>query len=123
VDKPGVTKWFTESIFSSLADKIYSNLPYYNVEVFDTFAGDGTQLKLFKARYGAKCIGYSTTEEGAEQFQEWHKLIMKETQPEAVPRTNKIKIEREKVIYEIDEVLARFLVDGFVPGRCSGCPG
>jgi|GEM_PF-2063922 len=121
VDRSGPTKWFVESICGAIVDNIYNNLPYYPVEALEVSAVDGRSVKLFKAPYGARCVGYATTRAGALRFQEWHWQVLNGSSSDGVARIKEYKADREKLTREMDEILAKLVVDGKVAGSCSGC--
>jgi site-specific recombinase XerD len=121
LNRPGHTKWFTESIWASLIDNIHDNLLYYPVEPLEVKDDLGRPSSLHQAKYGARCIGYAVSKLGAERYQERHKQTMLGFRSEEVSRIKELKLEREKVVREIDEVIAKFVVDVYVPGKCNGC--
>lgn len=107
----GPSTWFSDSIWAAVLDGRYRTLDY-NVEPIDN--------GLFKALYGATFIGLTITKEEGEQYGEWHKKLMaKSGRSRTVKAINQLKKERESVTKGIREVLAKFVVDKHVPGKCN----
>ena len=107
----GPSTWFSDSIWAAVLDGLYRTLDY-EVEPIDN--------GLFKARYGATFIGLTTTKKEGRQYVEWHKNLMaKSGRSRTVKAINELKKERESVTKGIREVLAKFVVDKHVPGKCN----
>lgn len=107
----GPSTWFSESIWSAVLDGLYRTLDY-KVESIDG--------GLFKVQYGAAFIGLTATKQEGKQYLDWHKgLMAKFRKSKTVTAINQLKKEREAVTKGIQEVLAKFIVDKHIPGKCN----
>jgi len=107
----GPSTWFSDSIWAAVLDGLYRTLDY-KVEPIDG--------GLFKAQYGVTFIGLTLTKEEGEQYVEWHKHLMtKFVRSKTVKAINQLRKGRELVTKGIREVLMKFVVDKYIPGKCN----
>jgi len=107
----GPSTWFSDSIWAAVLDGLYNTLDY-KVEPIDS--------GLFKAQYGATFIGLTATRQEGEQYVDWHKKLMARSErSRTVKAINQLKKGRESVANGIREVLTKFVVDKYIPGKCD----
>ena len=107
----GPSYWFCESIFDSVLENLYLDLDY-RVE--------SAENRLFGLRYGPAFIAQTERKEKVLEYKDYHKQLMaRYEKSKMVKAIKRIKKERNSTAEEIDEILQKFLVDKYVPGKCN----
>ena len=98
-----------------MTEGVYVDLPYE----IETDKEGGFHV----TRYGRYAVARAGNQEDAQRYVEWHKELMGRWKSHPIAQEVAGLLEtRKRIADEIDDVLARLLVDGHIPGRCEGCP-
>ncbi|MFC1952591.1 hypothetical protein ACFLWR_00475 [Chloroflexota bacterium] len=107
----GPSYWFSDRIFDSALEGLYQNLDY-KVELIDN--------RLFGVKYGAVFVSITETEEEANNYLDFHKLLMTNYEKSKTTRAiKKTRNERNEKAERITNVLSKFIVDKQIPGTCD----
>jgi len=115
VRKVGPVPAFCDTIWAAVTDGVYADLSY-NIET-DQESG----FRLIK--YGAYTVAQAINNEDGQRNIEWHKELMARWKSDPITKDIvKLIAARKRIADEIDDILAKLLVDGHIAGRCEGCP-
>ena len=106
---------FCDTIWAAVTDGVYGDLPY---EI-----GTNQESGFHVIRYGAYAVAMAGNHEDAQRYVEWHKELMGRWKSDPIAReVARLIGTRKRIADEMDDVLAKLLVDSHVPGHCQGCP-
>ncbi|MFC1847936.1 tyrosine-type recombinase/integrase [Chloroflexota bacterium] len=113
--KVGPTIEFCDTICAAVIDGVYIDFSYEIVP--DKESG------FHVIRYGRYAVAQAGNQEDAQRYVEWHKELMVRWKSDPIAQeVARLMGTRKRIADEIDDVLARLLVNGHIPGRCAGCP-
>ncbi|NQT74448.1 MAG: hypothetical protein HQ553_17045 [Chloroflexi bacterium] len=106
---------FSNTIWADVTDGLYRDLSY-QIEV-DPESG------FYIVKYGMFAIAHAGSLEESEKFVQWHQELREQWKSDPmVSEVHKLVQIRSDIATGIDDVLARLLLDGHIPGSCGTCP-
>ncbi|NQT74633.1 MAG: site-specific integrase [Chloroflexi bacterium] len=114
VEETGPVFDFSNTVWANVIDGVYQDLSY-QIEV-DPESG------FHITKYGAFTIARASTIKDAEKSVRWHQELRERWKSDSmVSEVHKLAQIRSDIAADIDDVLARLLLDSHIPGSCGTC--